>query len=149
MISKTLTKILNGPRTREQLSALLRQGVELLAQVGDSKWDFIWDEILSRVGDDQVVLFAQPIETVTALSNYLSRKTGKKPALIIGGQTDAAREEEIECFGTAKLSFLFPRVLGQKASICSVLIALSMLMFPGIPWRWSNGSGAFTVLVHV
>ena len=60
----------------KKLSALLEQGVKLLAQVGDSKWDFIWDAILSKVGNDQVVLFAQPIETVTALSNYLSRKTG-------------------------------------------------------------------------
>lgn len=98
----------------EQLSALLKQGVKLLAQVADSKWNFIWDAILSRIGKEQVVLFAQPIETVTALSNFLSRKTGKRPALIIGGQTDVAREEEVRMFWDSETQFLVSSRAGSE-----------------------------------
>ena len=116
----------------EQLSALLSQGVELLARVGDSKWDFIWDEILSRVGKDQVVLFAQPIETVTALSNYLLRKTGKKPALIIGGQTDAAREEEIRMFRDAETQFLVSSRAGSEGIN---LQCAHRLVHVDVPWN--------------
>jgi hypothetical protein len=45
-----------------------------------------------------VVLFAQPIETVTALSRYLERKTKRRPALIIGGQSDQERQAEVDSF---------------------------------------------------
>jgi hypothetical protein len=47
-----------------------------------------------------VVLFAQPIETVTALCSYLQRKSGKRPALIVGNQDDIERTREIESFWT-------------------------------------------------
>ena len=116
----------------EKLSALLEQGVNLLAQVGDSKWDFIWDAILSKVGNDQVVLFAQPIETVTALSNYLLRKTGKKPALIIGGQTDPVREEEIRIFRDGETQFLVSSRAGSEGIN---LQCAHRLVHVDVPWN--------------
>ena len=44
------------------------------------------------------MLFAQPIETVSAFAHYLERTYGVRPAVIIGGQTDQARQEEIDRF---------------------------------------------------
>lgn len=89
-----------------RLRALLARGVKLLAQIADSKWEFIWNQVLSSAGTDQVVLFAQPIETVTALAGYLERKTGKMPALIIGGQSDDDREGEVRKFWAGNTQFL-------------------------------------------
>ncbi len=45
-----------------------------------------------------MVLFAQPIETVTAIANFLQRKTGVAPAVIIGGQTDEERRRQVDLF---------------------------------------------------
>lgn len=81
-----------------RLSALLQQGVELLADNPDAKWTFLWEKVLADAGDEKVVLFAQPIETVTALSRYLERKTRQRPALIVGNQTDDDRKHEVESF---------------------------------------------------
>ena len=66
--------------------------------MGDWKWQIIKEKLLDAAGDDKVVLFAQPIETVVALARFLERTTGRKPAFIIGGQTDADRQEEVESF---------------------------------------------------
>lgn len=81
-----------------ELSQLLAEGLELLSHSPDVKWEVIKNRILDQIGDEKVVLFAQPIETVTAFASYLERTTGKRPALIIGGQSDVARENEIESF---------------------------------------------------
>src|SRR5205823_12526243 len=56
------------------------------------------DHVLRPAGDDRVVLFAQPIETVTAFAHYLERTYGVRPAVIVGGQTDQVRQEEIDRF---------------------------------------------------
>ncbi len=82
----------------KQLSALLAQGVALLRADPDAKWRELDQRVLASVGSEKVVLFAQPIETVTSLCRYLERKTGKRPALIVGNQDDAARTREIESF---------------------------------------------------
>ena len=58
------------------LAALLTEGVELLAEIGDAKWQLVWDRVLKPAGTEKVVLFAQPIETVSAISEFLERKTG-------------------------------------------------------------------------
>lgn len=82
----------------KQLSALLQQGVALLAADPDAKWNFLWDRVLADALDEKVVLFAQPIETVTALSRYLERRTGQRPALIVGNQSDEERKREVDSF---------------------------------------------------
>ncbi|MBI5649561.1 MAG: DEAD/DEAH box helicase [Chloroflexi bacterium] len=84
---------------RVQLKQLLWQGVSLVQTAGEDKWKKIDGELLPAVGSEKVVLFAQPIETVTALAGYLERKSGIRPALIIGGQSDAERTQEIIRFG--------------------------------------------------
>jgi superfamily II DNA or RNA helicase len=115
-----------------QLAALLRQGINLLAQVADSKWEFIWNQVLAQTGDDQAVLFAQPIETVTALSNFLLRKTGKTPALIIGGQTDADREEEVKRFWAGETQFLVSSRAGSEGIN---LQCAHRLVHVDVPWN--------------
>ncbi|TKD01686.1 helicase-related protein [Polyangium fumosum] len=80
------------------LSELLEDGVELLRATGDAKWNRLYEKILEPAGDEKVVLFAQPIETVTAMAAYLERRTGERPALILGGQSEEERAAEVERF---------------------------------------------------
>lgn len=74
-----------------QLDSLLREGVVLVQDSPDIKWEFLREKILDGANGEKVVLFAQPIETVTALARYLEQRMGAKPAIIIGGQTDVER----------------------------------------------------------
>ncbi len=83
---------------RDQLNSLLREGVVLVQDSPDIKWEFLREKILDSANGEKVVLFAQPIETVTALARYLEQQTGVKPAIIIGGQTDVVRRKEEERF---------------------------------------------------
>lgn len=80
------------------LTDLLREGTELAHSLGDYKWERIYDSVLEQAGREKVVLFAQPIETVTALAGFLTRRMGSKPALIIGAQSQMERDREIESF---------------------------------------------------
>jgi superfamily II DNA or RNA helicase len=86
----------------EALSVLLDEGVDLLESIGDLKWQKVWDEVLAQAGDEKVVLFAQPIETVTVVARFLERRTGQPPALIVGGQSDAERTEQVNRFWDPK-----------------------------------------------
>jgi superfamily II DNA or RNA helicase len=83
------------------LEELLIEGISLVQEAGDEKWQFIQRALLDQAGSEKVVLFAQPIETVSALARYLERTTGHKPAIIIGGQSDAERTKEVESFWRA------------------------------------------------
>jgi superfamily II DNA or RNA helicase len=81
-----------------QLSALLNEGLRIVARSAHDKWTLIMDRVLKPAGLEKMVLFAQPIETVTALAAFLERETGEKPALICGGQSDAERDQEVQRF---------------------------------------------------
>lgn len=83
------------------LRSLLSQGIELVNQPDQPKWLTLWEKIIEPAGDEKVVLFAQPIETVMALADWLHYKTGHYPALIIGGQTDAERSKQVASFTAA------------------------------------------------
>lgn len=83
------------------LEDLLLEGISLVQHAGDEKWQVIQEALLDRAGTEKVVLFAQPIETVSALTRYLERTTGHRPAVIIGGQSDAERTKEVEAFRRA------------------------------------------------
>ncbi|KYG09088.1 hypothetical protein BE21_20045 [Sorangium cellulosum] len=83
---------------RALLSQLLRDGVAIHRASGDAKWEFVFERVLRPAGDEKVVLFAQPIETVTALAGWLARKAGHRPALILGGQSEEERAEQIQRF---------------------------------------------------
>jgi superfamily II DNA or RNA helicase len=80
------------------LEKLLEEGVSLVSSAGDDKFSLIFEAVLEPAGKEKIVLFAQPIETVTALSRFLEKKTGTKPALILGGQSDAERQKEVDAF---------------------------------------------------
>ena len=80
------------------LALLLTTGLEVLREAGDSKWELLKHRVLDPAGDDRVVLFAQPIETVISVAGYLERTYGRAPAVIIGGQTDQVRQAEIDRF---------------------------------------------------
>jgi superfamily II DNA or RNA helicase len=86
------------PESKRGLECLLQKGITLVRQAGDEKWRVIHRELLEPSGEEKVVLFAQPIETVTALARFLDKTTGSRPALIIGGQSDPERTKEIESF---------------------------------------------------
>lgn len=88
-----------GLRTSlDSLECLLEDGIEILNESANDKWRVVSEELLSVAGDEKVVLFAQPIETVTALADYLDQKSGRRPALIIGGQSDSERQAEVDAF---------------------------------------------------
>lgn len=78
-----------------QLGQLLEHGVQILLVSGDAKWKLLYDRVLRPAGDEKVVLFAQPIETVTTIATWLERTTGHRPAIIVGGQSEEVRAEQI------------------------------------------------------
>ncbi len=81
-----------------ELGALLSEGLLVLRTDADGKWNMLKSHVLDNVGTEKVVLFAQPIETVMALANYLTSTYGRCPAIIIGGQSDQERQAQIEAF---------------------------------------------------
>jgi superfamily II DNA or RNA helicase len=89
-------ELLRQPRSA--MEVLLRGGLEILSSSPDAKWDILKRKILDPAGSEKVVLFAQPIETVTALTGYLQRTTGERPMMIFGGQTEAERAQAEDTF---------------------------------------------------
>jgi superfamily II DNA or RNA helicase len=82
----------------DKLSRLLEEGSALLERDPNKKWDILFEQVLHDLGEEKVVLFAQPIETVTALCGYIEQKTGTRPAKIIGAQSEQKRIEQIDAF---------------------------------------------------
>jgi len=83
---------------KEALNGLMAEGLHVLKAFASRKWDFLNEHVLANADGEQVVLFAQPIETVCALARYLEQQFGRKPAMIIGGQTDAGRQQQRDLF---------------------------------------------------
>ena len=79
------------------LSRALVDGLQLLADERDAKWDALLP-VLKSAGREKVVLFAQPIETVMALVRYLERAFQAAPALIIGDQSEDERQAQVAAF---------------------------------------------------
>lgn len=80
------------------LAQLIQQGVLLVRSPRQAKWERLWSDIIEPAKGERVVMFAQPIETVLALSAWLERKTSVRPAIIIGGQSDAERDNQVARF---------------------------------------------------
>lgn len=87
---------------RSALAGLIRQGIDLVRSPRQPKWERLWRDVLQPAGDEKVVLFAQPIETVMALASWLQAKASQRPAIIIGGQTDAERDQQVARFKDPK-----------------------------------------------
>lgn len=82
----------------EGLRRLIKQGIDLVRATRQPKWETLASEVLEPAGAEKIVLFAQPIETVMALAGWLERRTGHRPAIIIGGQTDVERDQQVARF---------------------------------------------------
>lgn len=83
---------------KETLNDLMAEGLRVLKGFANRKWDFLNANVLAQAEQEKVVLFAQPIETVCALARYLEQQLGEKPAIIIGGQSDAERQQQQDLF---------------------------------------------------
>jgi superfamily II DNA or RNA helicase len=84
----------------EQLGALLEEGVNLIkSNAAQSKWDAVC-KIIDGAGDEKIVLFAQPVETVTVVAEILESRYGQRPAIIIGNQSDEERVAQVTHFQT-------------------------------------------------
>lgn len=88
----------SGDVNQNALTQLIQQGIDLVRSPRQLKWDRLWQDVLEPAGHEKVVLFAQPIETVMALATWLQVRTGKRPAIIIGGQTDTERDQQVALF---------------------------------------------------
>jgi superfamily II DNA or RNA helicase len=96
-IEETETRELD-PVENQMLASLIQTGTLLVLAHEQPKWDVLWERVIARAGGEKIVLFAQPIETVLALASWLEARTGRRPAIIIGGQTDSERDAEVSRF---------------------------------------------------
>lgn len=82
----------------EILADLLEEGVELIRSgAAQTKWDAVC-KLVDAAGDEKIVFFAQPVETVTVVADILERRYGQRPAIIIGNQSDAERLAQVDHF---------------------------------------------------
>ena len=73
------------------MADVLEQGIRLLQQpAATAKWTALVP-LLDAAAGEKVVLFAQPVETVGVVIRYLEQRYGKKPAVIVGNQSDDER----------------------------------------------------------
>ena len=80
------------------LADLLRSGMDLIkGDAATAKWEAVC-RLIDEAGDEKVVLFAQPVETVTVMADVLERRYGQRPALIIGNQSDEDRTAQVAQF---------------------------------------------------
>lgn len=82
----------------EALERLLVQGVELIrSSAATDKWTKL-AELIDQADGEKIVLFAQPVETVTVVVDFLKRRYGENPCFIIGNQSDGERRQQVELF---------------------------------------------------
>lgn len=82
----------------ELLAQLLDEGVQLIESgSSQAKWDAVCD-LIDRSEGEKVVLFAQPVETVSVVAAVLEKRYGIKPAIIIGNQPDHERSAQVSRF---------------------------------------------------
>jgi superfamily II DNA or RNA helicase len=80
------------------LTKLLDQGVTLIrSPAAGAKWIAL-ERLLTEAGKEKVVLFAQPVETVSVVAAFIEEKFGQRPAVIVGNQTDGERADQLSSF---------------------------------------------------
>jgi SNF2 family DNA or RNA helicase len=80
------------------LRRLIEEGLALLGSpAATAKWETLL-ELLRETPREKIVMFAQPVETVTTLVRFLQLKLGERVAMIIGGQKESERDAEISAF---------------------------------------------------
>jgi superfamily II DNA or RNA helicase len=122
-----------GLLERRILRALLETGVRLVRAPVQTKWEALWRNVIEPAGKDKIVLFAQPIETVLSLSSWLEARTGIRPAVIIGGQGDSERDQEVARFkaGNGPQFLISSRAGGEGIN----LQFASRLVHLDVPWN--------------
>lgn len=82
----------------EALETLLRDGVSLLnSPAATAKWDVLAALIDASEGE-KIVLFAQPVETVSVVARFLESRYGVAPSIIIGNQSEDERRQQVDSF---------------------------------------------------
>ena len=82
----------------DALGVLLEGGVKLIKSgAAQAKWDAVCN-LIDEAGDEKIVLFAQPVETVTVIAEILEQRYGQRPAIIIGNQSDDDRIAQVNHF---------------------------------------------------
>ncbi len=80
------------------LARLPNQGVDLIhSPAASAKWDAL-ARIIAEAGHEKIVLFAQPVETVSVVAAFLEQRYRQKPAIIIGNQSDDERRVQVASF---------------------------------------------------
>ena len=81
-----------------QLGQLITEGIALIeCDASQVKWDAIC-KIIDYADGEKIVLFAQPVETVTVVADMLEKRYGHRPAMIIGNQRDDERTAAVSSF---------------------------------------------------
>jgi superfamily II DNA or RNA helicase len=80
------------------LEELLKNGVQLLqTPAANEKWNAV-ASIIDKSEDEKIVLFAQPVETIAVVADFLQRRYGVRPSIIIGDQSDQERRRQVAAF---------------------------------------------------
>jgi superfamily II DNA or RNA helicase len=80
------------------LGELLRTGAGLALHGADEEKWRVMRQILEEAGHEKVVLFCQPVETVSVVARRIESHFGRRPSIIVGGQSEAEREHEVDEF---------------------------------------------------
>lgn len=80
------------------LEELLNNGIQLLrSPAANEKWKAV-ASIIDRSEGEKIVLFAQPVETIAVVADFLQRRYGERPSVIIGDQSDEERRRQVAAF---------------------------------------------------
>jgi superfamily II DNA or RNA helicase len=80
------------------LDELLRNGIKLLkSPAANEKWEAVASIIDTSEGE-RIVLFAQPVETISVVADFLERRYGERPSIIIGNQSEEERRRQVAVF---------------------------------------------------
>lgn len=83
------------------LSELVMTGCHLLkTDVSRFKWEQV-AQLIDQAENEKVVLFAQPVETVTAVADFLKKRYGGEVSLIHGSQSEDERNASVADFVSA------------------------------------------------
>ena len=82
----------------DALAELIEEGVKLISSgAAQAKWEAVC-KVIDAADGEKIVLFAQPVETVTVVADILEQRYGQRPAIIIGNQSDDQRRAEVDHF---------------------------------------------------
>lgn len=81
-----------------ELAQLIDEGIALLrTAAANAKWHRV-KHLIDAAGDEKIVLFAQPVETVTVVAAFLEEQYGQKPAIVVGNQEEDERQAQVAAF---------------------------------------------------